>query len=283
MLVQPVARVRAALAFRRLSPARKVAAAGGLYLLWTVTTWLLEGRIETLLRPEATVDRLVYTGVANVALGTVLALALVRAFVASGFSSREELGFRTLPRTLGAVLVAGALGLLVYLIQRPPATDPVVVANAFAQVLPVSIAEVLVCWVAVGGSVAALLRRRGATRLRAEGVALVVASLLFGTYHFAHSPPFNAPATVGLLAVVSVGTGVVYFAGRSVYGALVFHNFLALFGVTSALAAAGRLGAYRTPLVPVVATAVVALLVLVGLERCLVRPSGDARPAPSVH
>lgn len=266
---------------RQLSPVGTVLVAVGTYAVWTAVTWLLEGRIQTLLRPEATVDRVVYTGVANVFVGTLLALWLVRAFVAGGVTSREELGFRTPLRTLVAALAAGVLGLGLYLAQGPPSTDPVVVTNAFAQVLPVSVAEIVVCWVVVGGSVLALLRSRGMGAYLARGVALVVASVLFGVYHLAHSPPFNTPETIGVLTLVSVGTGLIYFGGRSVYGALVFHNFLALFGVTAALADAGQLGAYEQPVVPLLATGLLALAVLVGVERLFVHGSADTSPDPT--
>lgn len=168
-----------------------------------------------------------------------------RAFVASGFVTGRDLGFGSLSRTLGTAGVAGVLGLGAYLLQRPPSTDPVVVVNAFAQVLPVSIAEVVVCWVVVGGSVAALVRHRGLSEWVADGTALVVASVLFGVYHFAHSPPFNTVGMVGVLTLVSVGTGLFYFVGGSTDGALVFHNFLAVFGVTTALVEAGRSAALR--------------------------------------
>ena len=216
-------------------------------------------------------DRIVYTGVANVLIGTILALWLVREFVASDFTSREQLGLRSPRRTLVAVLIAGVAGIVVYLIQQPSSTDPIVVANAFAQVLPVSIAEIVICWVIVGGSVAALLRTREVHPYLVNGIALVVASLLFGVYHIAHSPPFNTPAMIGLLTVVSIGTGLFYFAGHSLYGALVFHNFLALFGVTAALAQAGQLGPYQAPILPLLATALLSLIILVGLERMFVR------------
>lgn len=145
--------------------------------------------------------------------------------------------------------------------------------NVFAQVLPVSIAEVVVCWVVVGGSVAALLRHCGVSRYLADGSALVVSTVLFGVYHFAHSPPFNTVEMVGLLTIVGVGTGLIYFAGGSFYGALVFHNFMALFGIVSSLAEAGQLGTYEQPLVPLLATALVALTILVAVERLFVRRS----------
>lgn len=266
------------LPIRRFSPLTKTVVAVGAYAVWTATTWLLEGRIQTLLRPEATVDRVVYTGVANVLVGTILALWLVREFVASGFVSRRELGFQSLPRTIGAVLVAGVLGIAVYLLQQPPSTDPVVVVNAFAQVLPVSIAELVICWIVVGGSVAALLRHRGVGNRLADGVALVVASALFGVYHFAHSPPFNTPEMVGLLTLVSVGTGLFYFVGHSVYGALVFHNFLALFGVTTALLEADQLGTYQEFVAPLLVTAVVAAAILIAMDVFAVRSAALLSP-----
>jgi hypothetical protein len=220
-------------------------------------------------------DRLVYTGVANLLIGTVVALLIVREFVHSEFTSRSNLGFRSVPRTLGAVLIAGVLGFSLYTAQQPPTTDPVVVTNVFAQVLPVSIAEVVVCWVVVGGSVAALLRQRGLNRYLASGSALIVSTVLFGVYHFAHSPPFNSLEMVGLLSVVGIGTGLIYFLGGSFYGALVFHNFMALFGIVSSLAEGGELGTYQEPLVPLLVTALVALLVLVAMERGFVRSPSD--------
>ncbi|MFB6107669.1 MAG: hypothetical protein ABEJ82_02360 [Haloplanus sp.] len=258
---------------RGLSPAAKTLVALGTYAVWVALTWLFEGRIRTLLRPEAVVDRLVYTGVANVVVGTVLALLLVRAFVASDFTTRADLGFRSGPYTVGGVVVGGALGFGLYALRRPATTDPVVLTNVFAQVLPVSIAEVVVCWVVVGGAVAALLGDRGVHRSLARGTALVVSAVLFGVSHVAHSPPFNTVGMVALLTGVGVGTGLLYFGGRSFYGALVFHNVMALFGVVSSLATAGRLTAYQRPLIPLLATALVASVVLVGVELLFVRPS----------
>lgn len=257
-------------ALGRLSPRGRVTVAAGLYLCWTLATWALEGRLLTLQRPTATVDRLVYTGVANVLIGTLVALWIVRAFVASGAVSRARLGLRSARHTLLASGGGAAAGLALYLGQGPPTTDPVVLTNAFAQVLPVSVAEIVVCWILVGGSVEAAVRGL-APAGTARAVALVVASVCFGVYHFAHSPPFNAVETVAVLTVVGLGTGLWFFVGRSAYGALAFHNVLALFGVTSALAEAGRLTAYRDPIVPLLATGAVALLLFVGAERLGVR------------
>jgi hypothetical protein len=64
-----------------------------------------------------------------------------------------------------AAVVAGlALGLGLYAALGAPTLDPVVLANAFAQVLVVSVAEVMVRWAAVGSTMEAVLRTRGSRR-----------------------------------------------------------------------------------------------------------------------
>jgi len=79
---------------------------------------------------------------------------------------------------------------------------------------------------------------------------------------------------VGLLTVVGVGTGLIYFVGGSFYGALIFHNFMALFGIVSSLADAGQLGTYQQPLVPLLVTA----------SRHCSHPRRNGTPArPSIH
>ena len=270
MAAPSVARNRT-VTLRTLSPVQKTVVAAGVYVVWTAATYLLEGRIQTLLRPAATGDRLAYAVVANLFVGTVLGLWVVREFVAGGFTTRDRLGFHSLPRTLAAVLVAGVLGFGAYALQGPASMDPMVVTNAFAQVLNVSTAEIVVCWVVVGGSVEALLRGRGWNRRSAVAVALLTSSVLFGGYHLAHSPPFDTPSMILVLTGVGLATGLVYFAGGGVYGALLFHNFMALFGVTRALAGSGQLAAYGEPVVPLLATAAVSLLVLVVADVGLVR------------
>lgn len=244
-------------------------AALGMFVLWTLVTYLLEGRIDALLRPEATIDRLVYAIVANVLVGTVLAVGVVRVYVTSETVAKERLGFRRPGRTVVAVLGAGILGFALYVVQTPPSLNPVVVTNAYAQVLTVSIAEIVVCWVVVGGAVYAATRSRG--ELVGIVAAVVGSAIVFGVYHFAHSPPFNTVGMVGLLTVVGLGTGVVYFVVGDVYAALAFHNFMGVFGVTRVLAESGELVAYSEPLYPLLGTALFSLLVLVAADGFLIR------------
>lgn len=49
------------------------------------------------------------------------------------------------------------LGFGLFVFQRPISLNPIVIANVFAQTLPVSIAEAAVCWVVVGTSFESLL------------------------------------------------------------------------------------------------------------------------------
>jgi hypothetical protein len=70
---------------------RPIAGAMALFVVWTAVTWLLEGRIEIFLRPEAVKDRLVYAIVANVAIGIVGAAAVVRWLAGLGLA-REAAG-----------------------------------------------------------------------------------------------------------------------------------------------------------------------------------------------
>ena len=53
------------------------------YGAWSMATWVLEGRIQTLLRPEALVDRLLYAIVGNLLLGIVVGAACIGYFVRS--------------------------------------------------------------------------------------------------------------------------------------------------------------------------------------------------------
>ena len=175
-----------------------------LWLCWTAATYLLEGRVLTLTRPEDTGARILYSVVANLLIGTAGSVYVLRRLFRKGVLSPQRSGFSAPRRTLLAVGAATVLGSVVYAAQGPPTLDPVVLVNVYAQVLAVSVAEVLVCWSVIGGTVEALTRR---FRRRGTLVAALAAAVLFGAYHFAHSPPFNTVGAVVLLSVVGLVTG----------------------------------------------------------------------------
>jgi Type II CAAX prenyl endopeptidase Rce1-like len=235
----------------------------GLYLLWMAATWLLEGRILTLLRPEAVTGRLLYTLVANLLIGIGGALWLVKRATAGQAATIRRHGFAPPQRTAIAVVAGSTIGLAAYLLQGAPSLDPIVVANAFAQTLPVSIAEILVCWAVLATAAERALFSLGRW---ATGTAGIIAALLFGLYHLAHSPPFNSPSFVVLLSLVGVATSVFFLVSREIYGTIAFHNFQAAFGVTQALAAQKLLGGYGEPKPALYALALVALLLLIALD-----------------
>ena len=228
-----------------MNASRRVATALGAYLLWTGATWWLEGRIGTLLRPEAGGDRAAYALIANLLIGIGgVALLLRRRHTPDGLdAARSGLGT---PRRAAIAVAAGlAAGLAAYLLQGGALRSPMVLANAFAQVLVVSAAEVMVCWALLARAVEYALAPRG------EAVALagatLAASVAFGAYHFAHSPPFDTWGMVALLSAVGVATSAFFLASRDVAGTIVFHNFLGVFGVVRSLEASGQLSALQAP------------------------------------
>lgn len=232
-----------------------------LYALWVGLTYLLEGRLLTLRRPEARRQRAVYAVVANILVGVALAGWLLSVLVDTGKIELHRAGFQDATRIVLSVLVAALLGLLFFRLQRPPSRHPMVVLNGFAQVWTVSVAEVMVCWAVISAVTEESLR--DTSEVLAIVVAALVASALFGVYHIAHSPPFNRPEMVLRLTGIGLLTSLFFFISRDVYGTIVFHNFFALFGVLRALAQTGKLKELEWPSVPLLMTAGVSLAALV--------------------
>jgi hypothetical protein len=242
------------------------------FLLWTGATWALEGRIETLLRPEAATDRAVYTVVANLLIGILGTLLVLRWFGDAAGMAPGGSGFSPVARSAFWTAIGIGLGLAFYWFQGAPSKNPVVILNAFAQVFTVSAAEVLVCWALLARTVEAALSSKG--QVVAISVASVVASILFGAYHFAHSSPFNTVTMVAFLSVVGLFTSAFFFASRDVAATTVFHNFLGTFGVVQTLRASGNLASFEQLQLPLFVTAVVTAVVLGAGYYCLGTTSG---------
>lgn len=240
-----------------------------IYLLWVIATYLLEGRVLTLLRPDAMLDRVVYTIIANILIGSLLAIVVIRYAITHDLVTARNEGFQPLKRTLIAVVLAIAAGIVMLLVLVRPAPDPVVLINIYAQVFPVTVAEIAVCWAMTGAFTEGAFFSRG--RIIAMVCGVVVASVLFGVYHFAHSPPFNLPGTVLFLTLVGVATSLVYFLGRDIYATMAFHNCFGCVGVMQSLAASGLVGVYARPMAPVMAMAVISLVIFVFAEIQYVR------------
>lgn len=250
-----------------------------LYLIWVLATYLLEGRINLLQKTDP-LGRFTYTVVANIAIGTVIAIWLLKPSISSGFLTIRQLGFQSIKRILIVVTIAGITGLVLFVVQHPVTLDPVVVLNIFAQTLPVSIAEVVVCWAIIGTTFESVARNN--VRIISIIFGAAIATILFGLYHFAHSPPFNEPGTVLFLMYPGTLTSIVYFIGRDIYATIIFHNFQALFGVMMNV----NITSFIQPVYPILILAAVSMLVLVTLDLLLVRKtnrglsiaSGPSRP-----
>src|SRR5215208_5290044 len=109
---------------------RTIVLALALYMLWVLATYLLEGRILTLQRPEATGARLAYALVANILVGIGGSVLVVRFLSNSGEISAQQAGFWGLRHAIVAVAVGVVLGFAGYAIQGAPSLNLVVVLNA---------------------------------------------------------------------------------------------------------------------------------------------------------
>jgi hypothetical protein len=238
-----------------------------IFLIWTLATYVLEGRLLILHRPEAVLNRFVYTVLANIIIGTIVSIIIIRMLLdhtdVSNLSLFGLIGARRQILGLGLGLV---LGVAFFFSQSFSSRHPILILNSYSQVLVVSIAEVIICWVLVGGSIANMSKGPISIVL-----AAVISSLLFGLYHFGHSPPFNTFKMVIILSMVGLFTGAFYFLTRSIYGTIIFHNFMGIKGVTDALANSGQIEKFKSAQIPILITAIIALVILIGLDMMLLR------------
>lgn len=245
----------------------------GTYLLWVSSTYMLEGRIN-LLQQQDVLGRFSYVIIANILIGNILAMYLLKRSIKSRFSSLNQLGFRSLKRTLLMVTIAVIIGLLLFTVQQPSSLNPIIIMNTFAQTLPTSIAEVVVCWVLIGVSFESfLLSKKRSIHIRANRImciilASVTATFFFGLYHFAHSEPFNQLRMVLFLMLPGLLTSAFYFGVRDLYATIIFHNFQAMYGVMENM---NNIGSSLQASYPIITLSIVSILVLVTLDLFFIR------------
>lgn len=264
------------------------------YIIWVFVTYMLEGRINLLQRVDP-IGRTEYAVIANILIGTVFGLIMLKPSLKSKFVTHKQLGFQSPRRIVIPVAVAAFIGFALFF-RDPASSNTVVIMNVFSQTLPTSIAEVVVCWAIVGTAFESLVRSRmngkdvlnskkGAIlhlnwtsigRRRREITTIYILSLiagatvsivLFGIYHFAHSPPFNQPNMVLFLMIPAILTSVLYFIGREIYSTIIIHNFLALIGVSGNI----DVTALTLPLYPIMIIALVSVIVLIVSDIFLIR------------
>ena len=265
------------------------------YIAWTFATYVLEGRVNLLQRVDP-IGRIEYAVIANVLVGTIFALMMLRPSLRYTFVTRIQLGFQCPRRILIMLIGATFIGFILFLISNPTAesTNAIVIANIFAQTLPTSIAEVVVCWAVVGTAFESLVRSKMQGKddldskkeviLHLEWTAIrrrkittasllcfivgsIISIVLFGVYHFAHSPPFNQANMVLFLMIPAILTSVFYFIGREIYSTITIHNFLALIGVSGSI----DVTALTQPLYPIMIIALVSVVALIASDMFLIR------------
>src|ERR1044072_1575372 len=166
---------------------RLITIAIAIYLVWIYATYLLEGRINLLQKPNP-LGRLIYAVIANMIIGTIIAIWLLRPSILQRFVTIQQLGFQSsLKRVIIAVVIAGLVGFALFIIQKPASLNAIVILNVFSQTLPGSIAEVVICWAVVGTAFESTFFRCKSKKLTSIILAATVSTILFGIYHFAHS------------------------------------------------------------------------------------------------
>lgn len=242
------------------SALKLIAIALSIYVIWVAATYILEGRIHLLQRVDP-IGRMTYVLIANVVIGTVLSGIAIRYLLRAQLVKPEQLGLNKSRVRTAAIIALGAVGgLTLFLVQSPRTTEPIVVFNVFMQVLPVSIAEVMVCWALIGSSVESLAKNNNTGKVLSVIVGAIAASVLFGVYHYAHSPPFNQTSIVFFLMLPSIATALIYFLGRDIYAAVIVQNFMGIFGVIGSLP---NLEVFRQPMVPIYVLSAISIAALV--------------------
>jgi hypothetical protein len=176
------------------------------------------------------------------------------------------------------VTIAVIIGLLLFMVQQPSSLNPIIIMNIFAQTLPTSIAEVVICWVLIGVSFESYLLAKKRSIYIDKGnriiyiiLASVTAAFFFGLYHFAHSEPFNQLRMVLFLMLPGLLTSAFYFGVRDLYATVIFHNFQATYGVMGSIGSMNTIGSLLQASYPIITLSIVSILVLVLLDLFIIR------------
>lgn len=242
------------------NPLKLIAIALSIYIIWVAATYLLEGRIHLFQKVDP-IGRMTFVVISNIAIGTVLSAIAIRYLLKAQLVKPEQLGLnKSRLRTAAVIASAAAGGLALFMLQNPKTLEPIVVFNVFMQALPVSIAEVMVCWALIGSSFESIAKNNNNRKIMSVIVGAIAASVLFGVYHYAHSPPFNQTSIVLFLMLPSIATAVTYFLGRDIYAAVIVQNFMGIFGVIAELP---NLEVFRQPMVPIYVLSAVSVAALI--------------------
>jgi hypothetical protein len=224
-------------------------------------------------------SRIIYIFVVNFVIGIILALLVLKYLTSRNLIALKEAGFQSFKHSLISVGSGFVLGISIYFLQNPPTGHPVVIFNAFFQVLSVSIAEIIVCWSLIGSSIKSSIKNAGNTV--SVVIAVIISSIFFGLYHYGHSHPFNTLQMVLFLSVIGLFTGVFFFISKDVYGTIIFHNFFGIKGVIGALDKADKLSGYREIQLPVIVTAFIGIAILIIMHHFILSVNTDRKTSDS--
>lgn len=240
------------------------------YLIWTLATYFLEGRIRLVHNPTIT-GRYLYVVIANILIGTLGAIWVMRSSLNARVVTLKQLGFRSPGRTFLTILIAVVIGSAYLFAMRPSDVPWLVVVNGYVQVLTVSIAEVVVCWGLIGTSVERLTTSKG--KWLSLLLATVAATGLFSVYHIGHSAPFNQVNMMVFLLFPGIMTSLFYFISRDIYATILFHNFQGTVGVVGSLENPDVLNRLVYPLYLLL---LLSLIALIGADLFLTRRAAVA-------
>jgi hypothetical protein len=190
-----------------------------IYGVWTLETYLLEGSIGLFLIFQP-LSLILYTVFANIIVGIAIPVICLRSAFLSGGVNMFQIGFCSPLRTVPTTALTALLGYLYLITFTPFGTHRVALFNLLALVIPVAVAEVMICWVLIGTHIQAFVRKDG------TGVSIIfsvaITSILFWLSFAAHSQPLNPPGALSHLLILGVAAALFFFVVRDVYASTVF-------------------------------------------------------------
>ncbi len=202
-----------------VSPFRLLIIPALIYVVWVLDTYLLEGSIFVFSRYQP-YPLILYTVVANLFLGVVAPVICLKSAFLSGAVNMFQIGFRTVRRTIPAVTITALAGYLLIVTFTPYGSQRISLAATVALMLPVAVAEVMICWVYVGTHLQAYVRRSGAAV--SIGAGVLVTGTLFALSFAAHSPAPDKPLALLPFLLAGIASALFFFAVRDVYASAIF-------------------------------------------------------------
>jgi hypothetical protein len=184
------------------------------FIAWLTEMFLLEGS-RALFRTPDPLPLLFYTIVGCVLIGTIIPVFLIRRSFASGAVNMNQIGFRSLRRTVIFSLITAAICYFCMVFLIPAGIPRSAVPDLFLLYLPTGIASVMICWVLIGTHLQALVRSGGA--LISIPVGIVITGIIFGMTVLVQTPSESQPGPVGSAILLGMITAMFFFAVRDVY------------------------------------------------------------------